>query len=53
MFYAGAPFVAKGYAFRNYGYDDALRSVDSFLGSYGMLEVSSVTTAGKAEGGPK
>jgi 4-hydroxyphenylacetate 3-monooxygenase len=31
MFYAGAPFVAKGYAFRNYGYDEALASVDAFL----------------------
>ncbi|PWA04261.1 4-hydroxyphenylacetate 3-hydroxylase, partial [Pueribacillus theae] len=24
MFYAGAPFVAKGYAYRNYGYDEAV-----------------------------
>ncbi len=36
MFYAGAPFVAKGYAFRNYGYDEALRSAESFLSSYGL-----------------
>ena len=34
MFYAGAPFVAKGYAFRNYGYDEALRSAEQFLSSY-------------------
>ncbi|MBB5957481.1 4-hydroxyphenylacetate 3-monooxygenase [Saccharothrix tamanrassetensis] len=34
MFYAGAPFVAKGYAFRNYGFEQAVASVDSFLGSY-------------------
>ena len=26
MFYGGAPYVAKGYAYRNYGYDEALRS---------------------------
>lgn len=36
MFYAGAPFVAKGYAFRNYGYDEALRSAQEFLSSYGI-----------------
>ncbi|MBB5957470.1 4-hydroxyphenylacetate 3-monooxygenase [Saccharothrix tamanrassetensis] len=34
MFYAGAPFVAKGYAFRNYDFDTALAAVDSFLASY-------------------
>jgi 4-hydroxyphenylacetate 3-monooxygenase len=34
MFYAGAPFVAKGYAYRNYGYDEVLAAVESFLGSY-------------------
>ncbi len=36
MFYAGAPFVAKGYAYRNYGYEDAARVVDDFLDSYGL-----------------
>jgi len=35
MFYAGAPFVAKGHAFRNYDFDTALAEVDSFLASYG------------------
>ncbi|WP_263252980.1 4-hydroxyphenylacetate 3-hydroxylase family protein [Saccharopolyspora rosea] len=34
MFYAGAPFVVKGYAFRNYGFDAPLAAVDSFLASY-------------------
>ena len=34
MFYAGAPFVAKGYAYRNYGYDAIVADVDEFLGSY-------------------
>ncbi|HLZ26451.1 MAG TPA: 4-hydroxyphenylacetate 3-hydroxylase N-terminal domain-containing protein [Chloroflexota bacterium] len=34
MFYAGAPYVAKGYAFRNYGYEEALTLVDRFLGQY-------------------
>lgn len=34
MFYAGAPFVAKGYAFRNYGFDEPVRAVDAFLDSY-------------------
>jgi 4-hydroxyphenylacetate 3-monooxygenase len=36
MFYAGAPFVAKGYAYRNYGYQDAAQAVDDFLDSYGL-----------------
>ncbi len=36
MFYAGAPFVAKTYSFRNYGYEEATESVDSFLEDYGL-----------------
>ena len=36
MFYAGAPFVAKNYSFRNFGYEEALKSVDDFLGEYGL-----------------
>lgn len=36
MFYAGAPFVAKGYAYRNYGYDEAVQRVDDFLASYSL-----------------
>ncbi len=36
MFYAGAPFVAKGYAFRNYGYGEALERVDAFLATYDL-----------------
>jgi 4-hydroxyphenylacetate 3-monooxygenase len=36
MFYAGAPFVAKGYAFRHYGYDEAVASVDEFLSWYNL-----------------
>jgi 4-hydroxyphenylacetate 3-monooxygenase len=35
MFYAGAPFVVKGYAFRNYGFEEPLAEVDSFLAAYG------------------
>ncbi|WP_245809601.1 4-hydroxyphenylacetate 3-hydroxylase N-terminal domain-containing protein [Cohnella massiliensis] len=38
MFYNGAPFVVKGYAFRNYGYDEAVGLVDRFLGSYSLPE---------------
>ncbi|TDD85939.1 4-hydroxyphenylacetate 3-hydroxylase family protein [Actinomadura rubrisoli] len=34
MFYAGAPFVAKGYAYRNFGYDEAIADVDAFLAGY-------------------
>jgi 4-hydroxyphenylacetate 3-monooxygenase len=36
MFYAGAPFVAKGYAFRNYGYEQVVAEVDEFLSSYSV-----------------
>ncbi len=36
MFYAGAPFVVKGYAFRNYGFDGALGDIDAFLSSYDL-----------------
>jgi 4-hydroxyphenylacetate 3-monooxygenase len=36
MFYAGAPFVAKGYAYRNFGYDDCVADVDGFLATYGV-----------------
>lgn len=38
MFYAGAPFVSRGYAFRGYGYDQVVAEVDSFLASYGLDE---------------
>lgn len=34
MFYAGAPYVAKGYAYRNYGYDAALKTVNDTLAGY-------------------
>lgn len=36
MFYAGAPFVSKGYAFRNYRYEEAVERVDEFLASYDL-----------------
>lgn len=36
LFYAGAPFVVKGYAFRNFDYDSPLRSVEEFLAAYGV-----------------
>jgi 4-hydroxyphenylacetate 3-monooxygenase len=34
MFYAGAPFVAKGHAYRNYGYDQHVAEVEGFLAGY-------------------
>ncbi|GAA3107347.1 4-hydroxyphenylacetate 3-hydroxylase family protein [Streptosporangium carneum] len=37
MFYAGAPFVVKGYAFRNYGFDEPLADVDAFLAGYDLV----------------
>ncbi|MCZ7646830.1 MAG: 4-hydroxyphenylacetate 3-hydroxylase [Planctomycetota bacterium] len=36
MFYAGAPFVAKNYAYRNYGYEEAVAQVDACLASYDL-----------------
>ncbi|WP_433346695.1 4-hydroxyphenylacetate 3-hydroxylase family protein [Microtetraspora malaysiensis] len=39
MFYAGAPHVAKGYAYRNFGYEETLAEVDAFLASYGLDDV--------------
>lgn len=36
MFYAGAPFVARNYSFRNYGYEEAVASVDDFLSGYDL-----------------
>jgi 4-hydroxyphenylacetate 3-monooxygenase len=36
MFYAGAPYVARGYAYRNYGYEEPLEIVETFLRSYGL-----------------
>ena len=38
MFYAGAPFVVKGYAYRNYGYDEPLGAVEAFLACYGLSD---------------
>ncbi|MBP1157275.1 MULTISPECIES: 4-hydroxyphenylacetate 3-hydroxylase N-terminal domain-containing protein [unclassified Paenibacillus] len=38
MFYNGAPFVVKGYSFRNYGYGEPVAMVDRFLASYGLPE---------------
>lgn len=36
LFYNGAPFVTKGYSFRNYGYDEPVQMVDKFLASYSL-----------------
>jgi 4-hydroxyphenylacetate 3-monooxygenase len=36
MFYAGAPFVTRGYSFRNYGYEEAVAQVDEFLATYSV-----------------
>ncbi|TGN65788.1 4-hydroxyphenylacetate 3-hydroxylase [Nocardioides eburneiflavus] len=36
LFYSGAPFVVKGYAFRNYDYNKPLQAVEEFLASYGV-----------------
>jgi 4-hydroxyphenylacetate 3-monooxygenase len=49
MFYAGAPFVAKGYAYRNYGYDEAVGVVDRFLDGYGLPEPDGGTSPKEEE----
>jgi len=36
MFYAGAPHVARGHAYRNYGYDEAVERVNAFLDGYSI-----------------
>lgn len=38
VFYAGAPFVAKGYAFRNFDFESAVSSVDRFLATYSISD---------------
>lgn len=43
LFYSGAPFVVKGYAFRNFDYDSSVASVEDFLASYGLSELPAAT----------
>lgn len=42
MFYAGASFVVKGFAFRNYNFDETTDLVDRCLASYEIPELSAV-----------
>jgi len=42
MFYAGAPGVSKGHAFRTYRYDEAVAQVDRFLASYDVPAAQAV-----------
>ncbi|WP_158738106.1 4-hydroxyphenylacetate 3-hydroxylase family protein [Alteribacillus sp. YIM 98480] len=39
MFYAGAPHVAKGHAYRNYGYQETVELVEKCLSSYSIPEL--------------
>lgn len=50
MFYNGAPYVVKGYSFRNYGFQEALELVDEFLNSYGLPQEEGVETVDKRAG---
>jgi 4-hydroxyphenylacetate 3-monooxygenase len=52
MFYAGAPFVVRGYAYRNYGYDEVVREVEEFLAGYD-LSAEVPTMSGTAPGAPE
>jgi hypothetical protein len=50
MFYAGAPFITKGYSFRNYCFAEAVAEVEEFVGSYDAVpaEVSAAAEVGAA-----
>lgn len=52
MFYAGAPFVTKGYAFRNYGYEEAVEAVDGFLAGYDVAAAAAEEESARAGVGP-
>jgi 4-hydroxyphenylacetate 3-monooxygenase len=43
MFYAGAPFVARGYAARNYGFDEGRALADRFLDRYSLADQAQLT----------
>jgi 4-hydroxyphenylacetate 3-monooxygenase len=45
MFYAGAPFVARGYASRNYGFEEARGLAQRFLDSYSLAEQTDLAGA--------
>jgi 4-hydroxyphenylacetate 3-monooxygenase len=40
MSYAGAPFVARGYVQRNYGFDEPRRLARGFLDSYSLADAT-------------
>jgi 4-hydroxyphenylacetate 3-monooxygenase len=50
MFYAGAPFITKGYSFRNYCFAEAVAEVEEFVGSYDAVpaEAPAPAAAGTA-----
>jgi 4-hydroxyphenylacetate 3-monooxygenase len=50
MFYAGAPYVAKTYAYRNYRYEEAVQLVDDLLATYGLEDVAARTPEPPATG---
>ena len=43
LFYSGAPFVVKGYAFRNFDYTGPLASVEEFMASYDITALTGLT----------
>jgi 4-hydroxyphenylacetate 3-monooxygenase len=45
MFYAGAPFVTRGYAQRNYGFDEPRALAQRFLDSYSLAELTDLAAA--------
>jgi 4-hydroxyphenylacetate 3-monooxygenase len=44
MFYAGAPYVARNYAYRNYRYEEAVELVDDFLQTYSLEDAGAPST---------
>lgn len=49
MFYAGAAYVAKGYAFRFYGYEEAVAQVDKLLDRY---DIDTIAPGAEAPSSP-
>jgi 4-hydroxyphenylacetate 3-monooxygenase len=43
MFYAGAPFVVRGYAHRNYGFEEPRELAQRFLDQYSLADESAAT----------
>lgn len=50
LFYAGAPYVVKGYAFRHFDYDTPVKRVEEFLASYDVGSSAAIRIADTVTG---